>query len=917
MFDLYLFDLDGTIINSEHLHYESYKETLKFFGYENNFNFRLYCKLCHLDDKKMREFVDDILNITYEKFYQKKKEIYLKKIQNNLTLIDGIDYLINKLYIDEVKTCIVTHTDLESINLIKEKFPILEKITKIFTKNDYLFTKPNTECYVRALEYFKDCKNPIGFEDSYKGYISLYNTGITSVFIGNKDYYYYDKMNIENMINSFKDYDESKINLKINPIVKWTENTINKYSNYINNCKEKFILSIQKIIPLINNYKGNIYLTGIGKSGHICKKSVSTWQSMGISCHYLNISDTFHGDFGILKNGDIIIYISNSGNIDEMINCIKYIKNNFKITQIGITINDDCKIKDYVNFHFSISNKVNEIDHINMAPTVSSVIFMIFLDMLGTYLAEINNLSIEKFKLYHPGGELGKRSSKKIDYIVILGSGLGTRLMPITKYINKLLVTYDNKPFIEYLIEYWQTYCKNIIIVINEKYMSLIKYYTQKYNDITIKNFDEFTGTADTIHKTITSEYYHKNLLFTWCDIIPTIKINLNKIETNIIFTYGNECRYKANNNQIYKDPTGNIVGLYYIKNYCGINNYMIGEDICDVYKTNFENFETYELEGLIDIGDMDKLIKNTKEMKFQTRFFNKITLINNKVIKESVNDQGDKIIEKEINWYKNIEELNFIPKYNFIDKNKFELDYINGIPLSKYIKNVDNSRKQEIINKIYENLTKLHQNKKTVDENIIKNDIFMEAYHKIKDRIKMITPIIEYFGTIRKVNGLKVNEFNKILSEMLNILLNENDNMYYYIHGDCQFSNTLIDDSNNIFFIDPRGYFGNTILYGLKEYDYAKVLYALTGYDEFNTNNYFSIDIENDEIKFNIENYINNDLKIEINDKIKAWLVIIWFGLAQYNSNNVLKCVASYYNGFYWYEYFFGNKLLNENVVL
>ena len=120
---------------------------------------------------------------------------------------------------------------------------------------------------------------------------------------------------------------------------------------------------------------------------------------------------------------------------------------------------------------------------------------------------------------------------------------------------------------------------------------------------------------------------------------------------------------------------------------------------------------------------------------------------------------------------------------------------------MSKYIKNVDNSRKQEIINKIYENLTKLHQNKKTVDENIIKNDIFMEAYHKIKDRIKMITPIIEYFGTIRKVNGLKVNEFNKILSEMLNILLNENDNMYYYIHGDCQFSNTLIDDSNNIFF--------------------------------------------------------------------------------------------------------------------
>jgi hypothetical protein len=117
------------------------------------------------------------------------------------------------------------------------------------------------------------------------------------------------------------------------------------FPEWILNSYENDTTNSVTVIPIIKNSINNIYLTGIGKCGHICKKSVSTWQSLGISCNYLYIPDLFHGDFGILKNGDIIIYISNSGNTDEIINCSKYIKNNFKITQIGFTINTNCIIK--------------------------------------------------------------------------------------------------------------------------------------------------------------------------------------------------------------------------------------------------------------------------------------------------------------------------------------------------------------------------------------------------------------------------------------------------------------------------------------------------------------------------------------------------------------------------------------------
>ena len=67
----------------------------------------------------------------------------------------------------------------------------------ILTRDDYINRKPHPECYIKALNYFPECKNPIGFEDSYKGYLSLSKTPITPVFIGNKNYYFFSQINPE------------------------------------------------------------------------------------------------------------------------------------------------------------------------------------------------------------------------------------------------------------------------------------------------------------------------------------------------------------------------------------------------------------------------------------------------------------------------------------------------------------------------------------------------------------------------------------------------------------------------------------------------------------------------------------------------------------------------------------------------
>ena len=190
------------------------------------------------------------------------------------------------------------------------------------------------------------------------------------------------------------------------------ENKLNIYSEELARANEIMSVSIQSLLKILNNTTQTIYITGIGKSGHISKKCVSTWQSLGIKAQYILIQDIFHGDIGVIKEGDIIIYISNSGNTEELINTAKYIKDKFKIIQISITNNIDAIISQYVNHNILLSNsQIKEIDTFNKVPSVSSMLFMIFLDIVGVQLSENKNLTKGEFIKYHPAGDLGKKDS--------------------------------------------------------------------------------------------------------------------------------------------------------------------------------------------------------------------------------------------------------------------------------------------------------------------------------------------------------------------------------------------------------------------------------------------------------------------------------------------------------------------------
>jgi arabinose-5-phosphate isomerase len=153
-----------------------------------------------------------------------------------------------------------------------------------------------------------------------------------------------------------------------------------------------------------------VYLAGIGKSGLVAQKCVATWQSLGLPCHYLNMADMLHGDIGVLQSDDVILYTSNSGNTGELIRCTDYMNTHKPfVAQFLVSNNPDPKVTSVSGRIMIGDSKFVEADPANCAPTVSSVIFMIFLDRLGIRLAESNGFTKEDFKRNHPSGDLGKR----------------------------------------------------------------------------------------------------------------------------------------------------------------------------------------------------------------------------------------------------------------------------------------------------------------------------------------------------------------------------------------------------------------------------------------------------------------------------------------------------------------------------
>ncbi len=169
--------------------------------------------------------------------------------------------------------------------------------------------------------------------------------------------------------------------------------------------KKVFDKAFIKAIDLILNCKGKVIFAGIGKSGLIARKVSATFSSVGIPSFFCHPSEALHGDMGQIEKKDILIIFSYSGNTSELNNMIKY-ANRYGIKIIGVASKPESTLLKASDIKLLLP-KVKESDVTGMVPTSSTSITLMLGDCLATTVMYQKKFSKDKFKIFHPGGNIG------------------------------------------------------------------------------------------------------------------------------------------------------------------------------------------------------------------------------------------------------------------------------------------------------------------------------------------------------------------------------------------------------------------------------------------------------------------------------------------------------------------------------
>lgn len=172
-----------------------------------------------------------------------------------------------------------------------------------------------------------------------------------------------------------------------------------------------------KAVNCILKSKGRLVVTGVGKSGLIGRKIAATLSSTGTPSLYIHPVEAFHGDLGMLQKEDVMLAISYSGETEELLKIIPYIKHQ-KIALIGMSGKPKSTLSLHSDFHINIA-VYKEACPLELAPTSSTTATLAMGDAIAVALMKARKFKPEEFALYHPGGSLGKRLLTTVEHVMV------------------------------------------------------------------------------------------------------------------------------------------------------------------------------------------------------------------------------------------------------------------------------------------------------------------------------------------------------------------------------------------------------------------------------------------------------------------------------------------------------------------
>ena len=178
-------------------------------------------------------------------------------------------------------------------------------------------------------------------------------------------------------------------------------------SKAVMNLRNQIQSDFESLCSNILQIKGKLILMGIGKSGHIAQKISATLSSTGTSSFFIHPTEAAHGDLGMINKKDAILLLSNSGETKEIIEILPALKRS-TANIFTLTNNNQSTIAKAGKINLVI-NAEEEACPLNLAPTSSTTIALVFGDALAIALLEARGFSKDDFAKSHPAGQLGKK----------------------------------------------------------------------------------------------------------------------------------------------------------------------------------------------------------------------------------------------------------------------------------------------------------------------------------------------------------------------------------------------------------------------------------------------------------------------------------------------------------------------------
>lgn len=173
---------------------------------------------------------------------------------------------------------------------------------------------------------------------------------------------------------------------------------------------------------LILTGSGRLVVSGMGKSGHIARKLAATFASTGTPSFFVHPAEASHGDLGMITPADVFLCLSNSGNTEELVRIVPFIKRQ-GARLIAMTGHADSALAQLADHHLLVSIE-REACPMNLAPTASTTAALALGDALAVAVLEARRFSRDDFARSHPGGALGRRLLTQVRDIMHSGEEL-------------------------------------------------------------------------------------------------------------------------------------------------------------------------------------------------------------------------------------------------------------------------------------------------------------------------------------------------------------------------------------------------------------------------------------------------------------------------------------------------------------